>query len=180
MRNFEDTFVNFIGELKNSILRELDEDNQAYNDIKSEKGNYYKQLQNITPPDLLDDYYESQYALSSFELDYCYLCGWRYTKKVEFDNPTSKDILRELDNYEKYRQLREQTSEKYNALQAELSPENIVLLNKYVNSWDLVAGLENQYCYIGGVFDKAKLDKYFSFANTNTWEKLINNFLQRL
>lgn len=176
MEKFIEHLNDFLGVLQNSILQELSESNPRYVEMKETKEKYYEQLKNIVSPDLLDGYVDAQYSLASFELGYCHLCGWRDSKKLRSISPTGTEMLQEFSDFKKYKKLQTQASEKHNALQAEISSDHSVLLNEYINLWEIISGLEKHYCYIGGIYDKKKLDNYFNPANKDTWEKLIELF----
>lgn len=177
MYSFTETLSNFFTELINNILQEIFENNSSYREMKSENDNYCKQLQNLAPPVLLSSYIESQYALATFENNYCYLRGWTYKKNTDIINPTDDAILQELSNNKKYRQLQTKAYELYHELKAVLMPEYDDLLNVYIKTWSLLVGLEKQYCYSGGTNDKAQLNKYINPKNVAEWENLMDFFL---
>lgn len=180
MQKFNDALNDFFKELREIILMELSESNPTYVEIKTEKVNYYERIKRMIPEkdilDMFSAYDEAQDALESFELNYCFLHGMRDAKKLAVISPTSEEITQELSQYEKYKQLQTQTLQLNKELRNALTDESCVLLTAYTFKREKIAEVEKHYCYIGGINDKARLDKFFSFADGNEWTKLINLF----
>lgn len=177
MRNFAETFSDFLAELKNNIIVAMTKSNPQYEKLKAENEQRLMQLKSLTPLPLLDDYIETLYAIASFETNYCYICGMSDSNMPNKVNPTDDSVSCELHYYEKYTQWKALATEQYSKLQSILTPECCAVLTQYNETKDIIDGLEKQYCYSGGIFDKAKIDKSLDPANTTEWESITDIFL---
>lgn len=178
MPKFEEIFYDFLTDLNNRIQQDLYVDNPEYVEMKEEKDKYCEQLKSLVLPELLDDFVESQAVLRYFELNFCYICGIRDSNKAEEDvvSATGEEISHELSKCEKHKQLQKNVINKEDEIQAVLTAENRGLLNNYIKKWNKFVSLEKHYYYIGGIYDKVRLDKYFKMIK-NDLGKFVSLFL---
>lgn len=177
MLDFAEAFGDFLTELKNAVLMEIFESNPTYAKLKEKKEAQFAKLRSSVPPVLLDGYIETQYAIASFEINYCYLCGLRDKNRPEGTNPTGEEISQEFNKFEAYRHRQDQAREQHDELKAILQPDIFTLLTLYMETWSTILGIEKHYCYAGGLRDKAKLDEQLDFTTESAWESLCNLFL---
>lgn len=180
MSNFVDNLSHFLSDCRNDILQEAC-DNDDYVDLKNKATEMSERLQNSVPSEyrtLLNDFLDALAAIGSMEDSYCYLCGLRDSNKPESQyNPLAKDTPSELAAYKPYADSELKRAEKYNELKTCIDTECLGLLDEYIETKNIILGIEKSYCYPGGLRDKKRLDNQFNPSIAKEWSKLINAFL---